>query len=287
MTAFNREKYIAEAIESVLLSTYDHFELIIVDDCSTDNSFNIAEKYAAGDARIKTFRNHMNIGQFANRNRAASLATGSIYFYADSDDLVEPDALEYIVNEFEKFPTADFATLYFGTDIEEATVIDRRKAIRKNYLDNEFLIIGPPGTAIRAGLFNALGGFSLKYGPVDDCYYNVMAAYYSNVILLPRVFFKYRRHEDQVKDNSSRYDFLLYKYRIFQDTIALPDMPFSESEKKALVKRKKRMFLIYCLVYIKDTKKIIPALRLMHAVKIGIRDLSTLLLRRKFLNDIT
>ena len=53
MTAYNREKYIAEAIESVLASTYKNFELIIVDDCSKDKTVEIARRYAKKDQRIK------------------------------------------------------------------------------------------------------------------------------------------------------------------------------------------------------------------------------------------
>lgn len=57
MTAFNREKYIAEAIESVLASTYTNFELIIVDDCSKDNTVNIAKSYEQKDQRVKVYIN--------------------------------------------------------------------------------------------------------------------------------------------------------------------------------------------------------------------------------------
>jgi glycosyltransferase involved in cell wall biosynthesis len=74
MTSFNREKYIAEAIESVLASTYKDFELIIVDDVSTDATVAIAEKYAKQDGRIKVYKNQNNLGDYKNRNRAASYA---------------------------------------------------------------------------------------------------------------------------------------------------------------------------------------------------------------------
>ena len=60
MTAFNRQNFIEEAIESVLSSTYTNFELIVVDDCSTDNTVAVAQKYAERDKRIKLFVNNKN-----------------------------------------------------------------------------------------------------------------------------------------------------------------------------------------------------------------------------------
>ena len=76
MTSYNREKYIAEAIESVLASSYTNFELIIVDDHSADNSFTIAKEFEKKDSRVRVFKNEKNLGDYPNRKYAASLATG-------------------------------------------------------------------------------------------------------------------------------------------------------------------------------------------------------------------
>ena len=76
MTAYNRELYIAEAIESVLASTYQDFELIIVDDGSKDKTVAIAKKYESKDSRVKVFVNEQNLGDYPNRNKAASFASG-------------------------------------------------------------------------------------------------------------------------------------------------------------------------------------------------------------------
>ena len=72
MTAYNREKYIAEAIESVLASTFQDFELIIVDDCSRDHTVEIVRRYTS-DPRLQVHVNEKNLGDYPNRNRAASL----------------------------------------------------------------------------------------------------------------------------------------------------------------------------------------------------------------------
>ncbi len=76
ITVFNRECYLAAAVDSVLAQTMQDFEIVIVDDCSTDGSVDIARAYAARDPRIRFFRNDRNLGDYPNRNKAAGLATG-------------------------------------------------------------------------------------------------------------------------------------------------------------------------------------------------------------------
>ena len=106
MTSYNREKYIGEAIESVLNSSYRHFELIIVDDGSKDRTMEIARQYAEKDQRVKVYRNERNLGDYPNRNKAASYATGKYLKYVDADDLIYPWGLELLVQMMEKFPNA-------------------------------------------------------------------------------------------------------------------------------------------------------------------------------------
>ncbi|MBN2662839.1 MAG: glycosyltransferase family 2 protein, partial [Bacteroidales bacterium] len=90
MTAYNREKYIAEAIESVIASTYQNWELIIVDDGSKDKTVEIAKQYEAKDPRIKVYINEKNLGDYPNRNKAASYAKGKYLKFVDADDLIYP-----------------------------------------------------------------------------------------------------------------------------------------------------------------------------------------------------
>ncbi len=96
MTAYNRQKYIAAAIESVLASAYSNFELIIVDDHSNDDTVNIARAYAARDNRIRVYVNEKNLGDYPNRNKAASYAKGEFLKYVDSDDYLYPWGLSII-----------------------------------------------------------------------------------------------------------------------------------------------------------------------------------------------
>ena len=91
LTAYNEEKYIAKAIESVLSQTLTDLELIVVNDGSTDNTLNIINSF--DDSRIKVL-SHDNIGPGASRNRAMKIAEGEYVAFIDGDDWFSPDALE-------------------------------------------------------------------------------------------------------------------------------------------------------------------------------------------------
>ena len=91
--SFNSEAVIADAIHSVLGQTFSDWEMIIVDDGSTDATVKVVEKFL-GDKRIKLHRHSVNMGTVAARNRAIELARGSIIAILDSDDLWMPCKLE-------------------------------------------------------------------------------------------------------------------------------------------------------------------------------------------------
>lgn len=94
MPNYNSGKYISQAIESVLNQTYENVELIIVDDCSTDNSIEIIKSFQNKDNRIKLFKNEKNSGAAVSRNRAIKEANGVWIAFLDSDDIWMPDKLE-------------------------------------------------------------------------------------------------------------------------------------------------------------------------------------------------
>ncbi len=94
MPVYNREKYVAESIESVLNQTYTDFEFLICDDGSTDNTWNILADYAKQDKKIKLFKNETNLGIAATRNKLILNAIGEYLAIQDSDDLWTEDKLE-------------------------------------------------------------------------------------------------------------------------------------------------------------------------------------------------
>lgn len=97
MTSYNREEYIAQAIQSVLDSSFTNFELIIVDDGSKDQTLKIARSFAERDKRIKIYINEQNLGDYPNRNQAAKYAEGAYIKYLDSDDYLLPGGLNIVL----------------------------------------------------------------------------------------------------------------------------------------------------------------------------------------------
>lgn len=93
MPSWNTGRFIAESIESVINQTYANWELLIVDDCSTDNTNEVVRKF--NDDRIKFFKNEKNSGAAITRNRALREANGEWIAFLDSDDLWLPKKLEH------------------------------------------------------------------------------------------------------------------------------------------------------------------------------------------------
>ena len=89
LCTYNGEKYIREQIDSILNQTYSDFELVCIDDCSSDSTFDILTDYANTDARLKIHRNEKNLGFKKNFEKAISLCSGEFIALADQDDIWE------------------------------------------------------------------------------------------------------------------------------------------------------------------------------------------------------
>lgn len=96
MPVYNTETYLETAIWSVLMQTNGDFELICIDDCSTDSSLDILKKFSTLDSRIKLLINDTNRGLSYNRNRGIEIAKGDYIFFLDSDDWLSLDTLEIL-----------------------------------------------------------------------------------------------------------------------------------------------------------------------------------------------
>jgi glycosyltransferase involved in cell wall biosynthesis len=98
---FNGERWVERAIESILAQTYSNFELLISDNCSTDRTHEICERYAARDKRIRLTRTATNVGAAENFNVMCRLATGKYFKYASCNDYCEPDLLRRCIEVLE------------------------------------------------------------------------------------------------------------------------------------------------------------------------------------------
>lgn len=104
LPVYNGADYLAESIESVLNQTYANWELIIVNDCSTDNTLAIASDFANKDARIKVFSNKENLKLPNTLNAGFEHATGEYYTWTSDDNKYKPEALRVMVECLEKNP---------------------------------------------------------------------------------------------------------------------------------------------------------------------------------------
>lgn len=94
MPSYNSSKYIAESIDSIIAQSYTNWELLITDDCSTDNTCEIVKRYATRDNRIRLFTLEKNSGSGVARNKSIKEAKGRYIAFCDSDDRWLPDKLE-------------------------------------------------------------------------------------------------------------------------------------------------------------------------------------------------
>lgn len=240
MTTYNREKYITEAIDSVLNSTFKNFELIIVDDGSSDNTVSIALEFQKRDPRIKVYVNSRNLGDYPNRNKAAEYATGKYIKYLDSDDTIKPWGLEYCVHEMEKYPEAAMGISYYNASANsESELLQPAEAIDKHFNSKGFLFVGPSGTIIKRDVFEEYKGFDTRFGVASDNFFNIRTASKYNILLFKRDFFFYRIHPNQERNNEVKY--LVYNYNYLKEVLDNIQLPMSstliEYHKKKLNKR--------------------------------------------------
>lgn len=111
---YNAEKYIKRCLDSVLAQSYRNFEVLLIDDGSTDNSGRICDEYRFRDNRIRVIHNK-NCGVAATRNVGIREAQGDYIAFVDSDDYIDPDMLEIMVTRVKKF-NSDIVMCNYFTD---------------------------------------------------------------------------------------------------------------------------------------------------------------------------
>ncbi len=142
---YNAEKYLAESIQSVLIQTYTQWELLLIDDCSTDKSASIALKFTKADSRIKLFTLGKNSGTGIARNIGIEQAKGNKIAYLDADDRWKPHKLSTQLEFMEKSQIRICYSSYtlihesgrmLGKDVKALPMINFKKLLRANYIGN-------------------------------------------------------------------------------------------------------------------------------------------------------
>lgn len=141
MPSWNTGRFIEETIDSVIAQTYTNWELLIVDDCSTDNTDELVANYK--DKRIKYFKNKKNSGAAFARNRAMREAKGEWIAFLDSDDLWTPDKLEHQINfmrkneynlSFTEYEKIDEESKKLGIYVSGPDKVNKRKMYNYDYI---------------------------------------------------------------------------------------------------------------------------------------------------------
>ena len=100
---YNVEKYLEKCINSIINQTYKKLEIILIDDASSDDSWKVCEQIARKDKRIKIYRNEKNLGTSKTRSIGIQKSTGELIGFVDSDDTIDIDMFEILVNNLEKY----------------------------------------------------------------------------------------------------------------------------------------------------------------------------------------
>lgn len=198
ITVYNRGQYLADAVRSVLQSTYTDYEVIIVDDGSQDDSVEIAEEFVAKDSRVCLYINEENLGDYANRNKAASYASGRYLKYLDADDIIYPHSLQIMVDAMDRYPEAGLALACEKVpgDPPCPQKFSPREAYRSFFLGHNILKSGPSDAIIDRAGFVEIGGFSGRQYVGDTELWLKLAAQAPVVKLQPALTW-WRRHEGQ------------------------------------------------------------------------------------------
>lgn len=223
MPVFNGEKYLREAIDSVLAQTYTNFELLLINDGSTDKSKEIILSYK--DSRIRYIENEKNLKLIATLNKGIDLATGDYIARMDSDDVILPNRLEVQMRYMLKHPQVDLCSVWAYVITEEGKRIGKLKGIDSPKLINCSLFftnpINHPGIMCKSKVLKENKYQFFLHAEDLELWIGL-------------------RDRGYCMANIPRY---LYLYRWYGNNVSNSNAEFQLSQKKELLKRQLVLFL--------------------------------------------
>ena len=247
--AYNAEKYIAEAIESVLAQGLDVWEMIVIDDGSTDGTREVVAQFAARDPRIKLIQNDHG-GVSHARNTGIMLAKYEWIALLDADDVFCPGKMKKQLEASERNPEVVLWGTY-GYNIGESgkifdvckdgpASVEEFQRIRNKA---ELISLKNSSTMFRASFFRELGGFDSKYDSTEDAELWNRMADHGTVLVIPEPLILYRFHSQSlsVRKMQFQYDctrFLLArsKKRQMGQELTLEEFMVSDQARSILLK---------------------------------------------------
>ena len=215
MPTYNCGKFIEETIKSVANQTYKNWELIIVDDCSKDNTEEIVNRYVERDSRIKCHRLETNQGAAVARTKAMKMARGSYMAFLDSDDLWKNDKLEKQINFMEENSYNFTCTAYEQID-ENNNLLNKiiRPKIKADY--NRILLDCPVGNSTVMYNVDKLGKFEVPNirKRNDDALWLQILKKEKYIYGLNEILMQYRIRQNSISSN--KLDLIKYHWQLYR-----------------------------------------------------------------------
>jgi glycosyltransferase involved in cell wall biosynthesis len=262
VTIFNREKILAETVVSFLNSGFTDFELILVDDRSRDGSWQVALDLQRQD-----------LGDYANRNRAASYATGTYLKYLDADDLIYPHSLQLMVDAMRRFPEAALALSanVIDPEVPYPELVQSAEFFQRHFFERSPIGVGPSAAIIRRDCFEAVGGFSGRQFVGDTELWLKLAERWP-IVLLPPALVWWRRHEgQQMALEMKRPEVLNVRFRLELET--LQNTTHLTDSQKSMAERRLRSNHARRLLSFAVRQKSLAGLRLLREAGLSLSDI--------------
>jgi len=196
MASYNSQRFIGEAIQSILNQALFDFELIIVDDCSKDETYKIAKDYERKDSRIRVYKNKSNLGGCETLNKCMKMAKGKYIAVMDNDDWSYPDRLKKQADFLDDHPKVGMV----GGVMEIMNENNRVLAVRKYHLSDleirkhifRYSPFSHPLIMIRKSVLESVGYGDCSFAPADDyeLYFRIGSKY--KLANLADILLKYR-----------------------------------------------------------------------------------------------
>lgn len=215
MPTYNCGKFIGETIDAILKQTYTNWEVIIVDDCSFDNTKEIVASYTEKDKRIKYYGFEVNSGAAKARTKAMELAKGEYIAFCDSDDLWLPKKLEKQLAFMKENGYAFSCTAYEKVD-EEGLPLNRVIKTVEKVDYNRLLLDCPVGNSTVMYSVKKMGKFKVPNirKRNDDALWLQMLKKEKYIWGMPDILMKYRIRRNSISSNKwklIRYHWILYR----------------------------------------------------------------------------
>lgn len=208
MPVFNVEKYIKEAIESILSQTFKNWELIIMDDGSTDKTALILEKYIKEDKRIKYVRRENNVGIIDNLNNGVALAKSQLIARMDGDDISLPERLEIEYQFMKKNPKCVLVGTWAEMIDKDGNKLQDIKYKTQDFFLRAKMLLGDPfihgSILMRKKAFVESGGYPSEYKYCEDYALWIKIMKLGLIANIPQILYKWRQHDIDIQSEKLR-----------------------------------------------------------------------------------